>query len=194
MIVSDIFHSMAGPTGTAKHHSGEGESHTPHECRNRLRRVSLLVPCFTLVLSVCQPTPSAPAANVSREPPLAVRQAITLTVTLVEATQRPTPVGLPTEFAIVAPAFPEPGAEVDVTWRALDGDVDKEPRDGPGLLQVSADGAQATIVLRGPGTAAENPEALTLIGTTDASEIRGTFADRLFFLRAGTFVAPIGEP
>lgn len=118
-------------------------------------------------------------------------QRITITASLDETTRQPLPVGRPTRFEITAPSVPKPGATVNATWRALDGDADSEPRGGPCWFQLSLDEIRATIVLAAPGNPAETPENLTLIGRKDPSEIHGTFSDRLFVLRSGVFVAKI---
>ncbi len=156
-------------------------------------RFPKILPILVIAVAGCQSTPPEPAVTSISEPPSDTpSHSVQLTVTLTEATQRPTPVGLPTRLAITAPRVPAPGTEVEVTWQALDGDPDREPRQGSGRLELSAELPQATISLRGPGQPAE--AVLTLVGTITASEIRGGFSDRLFYPRAGLFVAEIREP
>ena len=115
-----------------------------------------------------------------------------LTVTLSQTTPHQEPIaGHPTRFAIVAPWVPEPGARLDLPWRAVDGDDDKGPREGSCRIQLSWDSAEFTIFITQDGQAFDNPEILTCQGLIDNSRIRGTFTDRLFLLRGGTFVCEI---
>ena len=108
-----------------------------------------------------------------------------LTVQLVELTQNPTPVGLPTSFAVDAPGLPRPGGRVDVTWRALDGEATTEPRTGSGFLEVAASAANVIVTLTAPRRA--SGEVLVLSGAMTEGAVHGTFSDRLFSARAGRF-------
>ena len=120
------------------------------------------------------------------------RDSFELTVTLSQTTPHQEPIaGHPTRFAIVAPWVPKPGARLDLPWRAVDGDDDKGPREGSCRIQLSWDSAEFTIFITQDGQAFDNPEILTCRGLIDDSRIRGTFTDRLFLLRAGTFVCEI---
>ena len=79
------------------------------------------------------------------------------------------------------------GASVEAEWQAVDGDESREPRHGRGVITLDAEGVQLTIALRRADAAQTDERALTLRGAIDASALRGTFSDRLFAFRAGTF-------
>ena len=105
----------------------------------------------------------------------------------VGATQGPLPAGLTTRFEISLPGLPGAGVSVEAEWQAVDGDESREPRHGRGVITLDAEGAQLTIALRRADAAQTDERALTLRGAIEASALRGTFSDRLFAFRAGTF-------
>lgn len=141
---------------------------------------------ITVLVLGCVRGSTAPPAAVEDGRPQA-GPAVVITVRLVEATQRPLPAGLPTRFEISLPALPGAGASVEAEWQAVDGDESREPRHGRGVITLDAEGVQLTIALRRADAAQTDERALTLRGAIEASALRGTFSDRLFAFRAGTF-------
>ena len=114
-----------------------------------------------------------------------------LTVTL-KTTQSSQPnAGYPSRFAIVGQWVPRPGGRLELTWRAVDGDDDKGPREGPCRIDLSSDGTEATMFIAQGGQPFDSDEILTCTGPVDDSRAHGTFTDRLFCSRAGTFVCAI---
>lgn len=160
-----------------------------------MRYLTILL-AVALTGSACQTTPQSATDALDDSAlgdlPFQQSQAVALSVTLTEATQRPTPTGLTTQLSIRAEQAPEPGGRVEVTWEAVDGDPDREPRRGGGQFELSSDGTGVSLSL----TAADQPEEATLrlTGSIVEGEIRGTFSDRLFYQRAGLFRAVIDEP
>jgi hypothetical protein len=110
-------------------------------------------------------------------------------VHLVELSENPTPVGLPTSLVINAPHLPRAGEHVAVTWRAADGQAG--PREGSGLLEIDPQQNKIIVTLTAPGRAPT--DVLTLSGANSGGTVLGTFSDRLFFRRAGRFEGQISE-
>jgi hypothetical protein len=148
--------------------------------------ISSVLLASTVLVSACVPGSTAPSAAVGDGRPR-LGPAVVITVRLVEATQGPLPIGLPTRFEISLPALPDAGASVEAEWQAVDGDESREPRRGRGVITLDAEGAQLTIALRRADATQTDERALTLRGAIEASALRGTFSDRLFAFRAGTF-------
>jgi hypothetical protein len=141
-------------------------------------------------LAACSGIHQPSTANPSADPGQGGSRPVEFVATLAEFTQRPTPPGLPTRFRITSVRIPEPGKQTEVTWRALDGDPQLLPRAGPGIFQL-AEGQTINLTLR-----AENggdQAALVLVGTIEGTQARGTFSDRLFYTRAGAFLAQIRQ-
>lgn len=140
-------------------------------------------------LAACTSVRDPSAENQVVEPGLQASRPTEFIVTLAELTQRPTPAGLPHRL-VVAGARMVVGQRTAVTWRTLDGDSQKGPQTGSGTFEL-ADTRTINIVLR----AADSPDApaLTLAGVVDGIHAQGSFTDRLFYARAGSFVADIKQ-
>jgi len=132
--------------------------------------------------------PSTPSPSVN--PGVQGSRPVELVVTLTELTQRPTPSGLPTRFQITSPRMPAPGEKLEITWRALDGNSQTAPMTGTGAFERS-DERKINVTLRAANGA--DQAALVLEGTLEGAQARGTFSDRLFYSRAGAFLAEIRQ-
>jgi len=140
-------------------------------------------------LVACNGVPEPSTPTPSAEPTLQTLRPVELTVTLTQLTQRPTPTGLPNRFQISSPRMAV-GQKTAITWRSLDGDPQKAPRTGSGILEM-VDGQTIKMTLSA-ADGADQP-ALVLEGTLDSTQARGSFTDRLFYARAGSFVAEIQQ-
>jgi hypothetical protein len=146
---------------------------------------------FTLgslvTFGACNGVHDPSAATAGAEAALQASRPVEFTVTLTQLTQRPTPVGLPNRFQ-VASARMAIGQKTAIAWRSLDGDQQKEPRGGSGILEL-ADDRTISITLR--AVDASDQPALVLAGTLEGTRVRGSFTDRLFYARSGFFIADI---
>jgi hypothetical protein len=82
------------------------------------------------------------------------------------------------------------GQKIAITWRALDGDAQKEPRTGVGTLELT-DARTINLVLRASDRS-DSP-SLELGGVLDGTQVRGSFSDRLFYARAGSFTGDVQQ-
>ena len=140
-------------------------------------------------LAACNGVPEPSTPTPSAEPTLQASRPVELSITLTELTQRPTPAGLPNRFQISSPRMAV-GQATAITWRSLDGDPQKAPRSGSGILEM-VDGRTIKITLKAVD-GADQP-ALVLDGTLEGMQAHGSFTDRLFYARTGSFLAEIQQ-
>jgi hypothetical protein len=141
-------------------------------------------------LTACNGVHDPSSVSRNAEPALQASRPVELTVTLAQLTQRPTPTGLPSRFQISSARIPDAGQKTEITWRTLDGDPQKAPRSGSGTLEL-VDARTIKITLKAVD-GADQP-ALVLEGTLDGMHASGSFTDRLFYARGGSFVAEIQQ-
>ncbi len=140
-------------------------------------------------LAACNGVPEPSTPTPSAEPTLQASRPVELSITLTELTQRPTPAGLPNRFQISSPRMAV-GQKTAITWRSLDGDPQKTPRAGSGFVElVDARTIKMTLI----AVDGADQLALVLEGTLDGMQARGSFTDRLFYARAGSFLAEIQQ-